>query len=116
MIYFETLGLLVISLFLLKFTRLFRPLASFYRLLERPLPFLLPLLIILGLIYTSLAYMSHHLWGVTLQEFRRLNKALYTLLTLFTLHSDQVYFFIHPLYRFNEWWAFCVVMIHLVFM
>ena len=37
-------------------------------------------------------------------------------MTLFTLHSDQVYFFIHPLYRFNEWWAFTVVMIHLVFM
>ena len=103
-------------LILLKFTRLSRPLSLFYRLLERPLSYLLPLLTILCLVYTSLGYLSLHLWGVTLSEFRRLNKALYTLLTLFTLHSDQVYFFIHPLYRFNEWWAFTVVMIHLVFM
>lgn len=104
------------SLILLKFTRLSRPLSLFYRLLERPLSYLLPLLVILCLVYTSLGYLSLHLWGVTLSEFRRLNKALYTLLTLFTLHSDQVYFFIHPLYRFNEWWAFTVVIIHLVFM
>lgn len=116
MIYFESLGLLLMSLILLKFTRLSRPLSLFYRLLERPLSYLLPLLVILCLVYTSLGYLSLHLWGVTLSEFRRLNKALYTLLTLFTLHSDQVYFFIHPLYRFNEWWAFTVVIIHLVFM
>lgn len=108
--------MLVMSLILLKFTRLSRPLGTLYRLFERPLPYLMPLLVLLCLIYTSLAYLSHQLWGISLAEFRRLNKSLYALFTLFTLHSDQVYFFIHPLYRFNAWWAFCVVIFHLVFM
>jgi len=105
-------------LIILKFTRLSRPLALFYRLLERPLPYLIPLLTLLSLVYTSLAYLCQQLWGVSSlgDNFRRLNKSLYSLLTLFTQHSDQVYFFIHPLYRFNQGWAGLVVLVHLVFM
>lgn len=116
MIFFESFGFLIMSLVLLKFTRLQQKLAMLYRLIEKPLAYILQLFILLSFIYALLSYFTLQLYGPTLYEFRLLTRSFYTMFTLFSLHSDQIYEFIHPLYRFNEWWTFALLIVYLVFM
>lgn len=56
MIFFETLGLLLMVLIVLKFNRLSDKLAILYHVIERPIVILSMLLISLGFIYTMLSY------------------------------------------------------------
>ncbi len=117
MLFFESLGLLLMGFIIIKFTRLSRKLSLFYRILEKPLPLVLCLLIFLGFVFTLISFAAMHIWGVHNSEFRRLNKALYTLFTIFTLHSDQIFDVIHglhPLYRFNEWWTLFILLIYTI--
>jgi hypothetical protein len=117
MMFFESLGLLMMGLIIIKFTRLSRKLSLFYRILERPLPQIIFLLIFLGFVFCLLSFAAMHIWGVHNSEFRRLNKSLYILFTIFTLHSDQIFDVIaglHPLYRFNEWWTFFILLIYTI--
>ena len=105
------------ALIVIKFTRLSRKLSLFYRLLEKPLPQVAFLLVFLGFVYCMLAFAGMNIWGINNSEFRRLNVALYTLFTLITLHSDQIFNVItgiHPLFRFNEWWVMFIILLYMI--
>jgi hypothetical protein len=64
MIFFETLGLLLMSLIILKFARLSSKLAALYNILERPIVLTFVLLIVLSFIFTLLSFTAMQLWGV----------------------------------------------------
>jgi hypothetical protein len=88
MIFFETFGLLLMSLIIIKFMRISRRLSIFYRILERPLILLVCLLISLGFIYCLLAFAASQIWGIYIYEFRRLKTSFYSMFTILTLHSN----------------------------
>jgi hypothetical protein len=117
MIFFESLGFLLMAFIMIKFTRLSRKLSLFYRLLEKPLPQIISLLIFLGFVYCMLAFSAMHIWGTYNSEFRRLNRSLYTLFTMITLHSNQIFdevSGIYPLFRFNEWWVLFIILLYMI--
>lgn len=117
MLFFESLGLLLMGFIIIKFSRLSRKLSLFYRILEKPLPLVFCLLLFMGFVFCLFSFSAMHIWGVHNSEFRRLNKSIYTLFSLFTLHSDQIFDVIHglhPLYRFNEWWTLFMLLTYTI--
>lgn len=118
MIFFETLGLLLMALIILKFTRISRKLSIMYAVMERPLVYLSMLLLAMGFIYAMLGFTAMQMWGTYIYEFRTLSAAFQTMFTMFTLHWNQMFELgmVYPLYRFNEWWVFFFLMLYLVFL
>lgn len=88
MLFFEALGLLLMGFIMIKFTRLSRKLSLFYRILEKPLPLVFFMMLFMGFVFCLFSFSAMQIWGVRNSEFRRLNKAIYTLFSIFTLHSD----------------------------
>lgn len=116
MIYFETIGLLLMTLLVIKFTRISRKLSVLYSVVERPLIYVGILLMSMCFIFTMLAFAAMQIWGPYVSQFRRLRSSFYTMFTMFTLHSNQILPDISVLYVWNEWWAFFFMMLYIFFL
>ena len=70
MIYFEALSLLILTQYLIKFSRVSRRLSLFYQMIEKPLLLLLGTGVLLFVLLMILGLAAHQLWGGDTYEFR----------------------------------------------
>jgi hypothetical protein len=88
MIFFETFGMLLMALIIIKFTRISRKLSILYAVIERPLLCLAVLFVAMGFVYAMLGFTAMQLWGQNIFEFRSLTLAFQSMFTMFTLHYN----------------------------
>ena len=88
--YFESLSLLLIGILIVKFNRVSRRLSQFYHMIENPLRHLCILLAVLVILYAVLGFVAIQIWGPSFAQFRKLRIGLYSMFTMFTLHSNWV--------------------------
>jgi hypothetical protein len=119
MMFFETLGILLLGLYLLSFARISQPLSLLYQTLERPLPLLLAFFLVLCSVFTLLSFAAMHIWGPSVREFSSLPHAMQSLLSLFSLHANEllpVRSLLLPGLQNSTWWSFLFIVLFLVFL
>ena len=87
-----------------------------YEIIEKPLIYVSILMGALVIIYTLLGFTAMQMWGPQTPEFRTLSKAFMSMISIFSLHSNDIMPFMQPLFRFNVWWAFLFMVLYVVFL